>query len=318
MQVAVEQNADEITAAHAAALTTALLNDCRNPPCVPAACAPETCEIGSDSDTDSSLQEDARLLAEIAQSLPTEDAHEPASQDSEIPPFTQYDLPDYTTSRKVGFRLGDLEEAASEAAITEAYDEAVHFRPNAFSPPRGSVGKAFVSQLSRYLSCFGNAGTYDGLAMKVAMVFQQLLLQKPHTPTPISLSSILQRRLNSWNNGDLASLLHGCHTIQQQVEDYHTRPHPGSQNESQAKKFASLVNNGKLSAAVRELDGSAATGLLHLDEKIDGSTVRDVLRAKHPESSPPSLQALIQGDIPEPPHPVRFEALTREVMRKAV
>ena len=173
-----------------------------------------------------------------------------------------------------------------------------------------------MSQLSRYLSCFGNAGTHDGLATKVAMVFQQLLLQKPHTPTPISLSSILQRRLNSWNNGDLASL-HECHTIQQQLEDYRTRPHPGS-HESQAKKFASLVNNGKLSAAVRKLDGSAATGLLHLDEKIDGSTVRNVLRAKHQESSPPSLQALTQGDISEPPHPVRFEALTREVMRKAV
>ena len=39
-----------------------------------------------------SLQEDARLPAEIALSLPTEDVHEPASQDSEVPSFTQYDL----------------------------------------------------------------------------------------------------------------------------------------------------------------------------------------------------------------------------------
>ena len=45
------------------------------------------------------------------------------------------------------------------ASTLEAYNEAVHFRLNAFNPPRGLVGKAFVEQLRLYLSHYADDTT---------------------------------------------------------------------------------------------------------------------------------------------------------------
>ena len=61
-------------------------------------------------------------------------------------------------------------------------------------------------------------------------------------------------------------------------------------------------------------------GLLDLDDLADeatGTTVREALKSKQPDSVPLCPDALIQENPPPPPHPVMFEALTREVIRRA-
>ena len=45
--------------------------------------------------------------------------------------------------------------------------------------------------------------------------------------------------------------------------------------------------------------------------------MRDILKDKHPPAEPLHLDAVIPGQAPAPPHPVLFESLTREVVRRA-
>ena len=141
-----------------------------------------------------SLHNDTELLANLAGSQSADMSSTPGSSpvQGQAPPPLHDDLPTYIQAMKTGFALGTMSEAESEAAINAAHDEAVHFRSNAFNPPRGSVGKAFILQLSRYLACFGNAATFEGIALKVAMVFQQLMLQNPHAQDFHSLSAVLR------------------------------------------------------------------------------------------------------------------------------
>ena len=69
-------------------------------------------------------------------------------------------LPVYCALPTIGhYTLGCLSEEETTAAIFSVYEEAVHFKPNAFLVPNGSIGRRFVRQLSEYLACFGNTGS---------------------------------------------------------------------------------------------------------------------------------------------------------------
>ena len=89
------------------------------------------------------------------------------------------DLPEYAEVLRVNFALGTMTAEESARVINSAYDEAVHFCPNACDVPNGSGGKEFVNLLSQYLLVFGNADTYQGQALKVAMLFQTRIKDKP-------------------------------------------------------------------------------------------------------------------------------------------
>ena len=224
-------------------------------------------------------------------------------------------LPEYATVQLDRFTLGPLGGEAGSSAINDAYAEAVHYRPNAFEVPNGSAGRAFVTQLSKYLLCFGNAGSFEGQALKVAMVFQQLLLQKPFRSSSTAYAKCLQRRLDTWQQGDLGQLLHECRTIQSQLEKQEKRQQ--SRESDSARHFASLVETGKLGSALRQLSDGPSGGIHHRDNVIGDASVRDILKDKHPQAEPLRLDAVIPGQAPAPPHLVLFESLTREVVRRA-
>ncbi len=105
------------------------------------------------------------------------------------------DLPQYTEVPQVNFTLGTMEEEETARVIDSAYDEVVHFRPNAFNLPNGSVSREFVSQLSQYFLVFGKTGPFEVQALKVAMLFQMLLQQTPFQSDRSSHIKCLKRRL---------------------------------------------------------------------------------------------------------------------------
>ena len=241
--------------------------------------------------------------------------HEDGTPTDSNGPGQMTTLPEYATVQLDRFTLGSLGGEAGSSAINDAYAEAVHYRPNAFEVPNGSAGRAFVAQLSKYLLCFGNAGSFEGQALKVAMVFQQLLLQKPFSSSSTAYAKCLQRRLDTWQQGDLGQLLHECRTIQSQLEKQEKRQQ--SRESDSERQFASLVETGKLGSALRQLSDGPSGGIHHLDDVIGDASVRDILRDKHPQAEPLHLDAVIPGQAPAPPHPVLFESLTREVVRRA-
>ena len=199
-------------------------------------------------------------------------------------------------------------DIAVDTAVSTVWD-VVQDISHAFEVPNGSAGRAFVAQLSKYLLCFGNAGSFEGQALKVAMVFQQMLLQKPFRSSSTAYAKCLQRRLDTWQQGDLGQLLHECRTIQSQLEKQEKRQQ--SRESDSARHFASLVETGKLGSAFCQLSDGPSGGIHHLDDVIGDASVRDILKDKHPQAEPLHLDAVIPGQALAPPHPVLFESLTR-------
>ena len=91
----------------------------------------------------------------------------------------------------------------------------------------------------------------------------------------------------------------------------------GDPEAAMAANFAHLVTDGEtwfgpIRMLVEELSG----GPLQLDEYISNEQVCDILKSKHPEATPLYEDAVLPGNPSPPPHSVRFEALTREVILK--
>ena len=84
-----------------------------------------------------------------------------------------------------------------------------------------------------------------------------------------------------------------------------------------AANFARLATNGKLGSALRMLLEELSGEPLQLDEHIGNERMCDILKSKHPQAAPLHEDAVLPGNPSPPPHPVRFEALTKEVVQKA-
>ena len=108
---------------------------------------------------------------------------------------------------------------------------------------------------------------------------QQLLLQKPVGKLTFAASTeCLQRRIASWNKGAVRELLRESTTIQHQLAEHRSR-HPGRDGPTTdpARKFASNIEQGKLSAAIRQLSPDHSRGVLDLDDVIGEETVRETV-----------------------------------------
>ena len=89
-----------------------------------------------------------------------------------------------------------------------------------------------------------------------------------------------------------------------------------------ARSFASLMFEGKTSAAIKLLTEYKRGGLLQLDAPVDSTNpsrlIRDVLMEKHPPPQPLLRDYFISESQESPPfHPVMFNALTGSVIRSA-
>ena len=214
-------------------------------------------------------------------------------------------------------RLGELSPEDTGQVIAAAYEEIVHCRPNLFASPSGAHGRSVVDLSARYLNTFGTNAAGEGIALKALMVCHSLLLQQPvNCLTRKVHVECLNRRMQLWNEGNIDELVREARTIQRQL----TKERGGkrAQSPDDARRFATLITNGKLGAALQSLTATPSGGLLNLDSSADGKTVRQTLKEKHPPAEPMHADALIIGPCPELPHPVLFEALNRDIIRQSV
>ena len=301
-------------------LTDGLLAECRAAVDVNAPAS--SLQLASLSDDEADRQA-AQLLASIdsSQSLASLPGQPDNQGDHDTDVRTSQhittDIPAYTEWPQTNFTLGTTTAEDCATAIDNAYNEAVHFRPNAFDVPSGSVGKEFVQLLSQYLLAFGNGSSFRCQGFKVAMLFQMLLLQKPFHAPPSAFAKCLKRRLELWRAGAISDLIEECRTIHKQIESHQRRQDKAcAGHDDTARKFASLITDGKLRSALAQLEEDNGGGVLNLDDRVDGVTVRDILAAKHPPAEPAHPDAIVQGVLPPRPHPVRFESLTGDVVRR--
>ena len=167
-------------------------------------------------------------------------------------------------------------------AIRDAYAEIVRWKRNIFLLPSGKEGERFIFELSRLFKAFGEASSLEGIALTAASVMPQLLLQKPHQKSNVKEHiKCLERRMSTWLEGDINTLLLEGRVIQQRIRRQHTK----DENETLAKSFTKLMRKGNVKSALRLLSKTQGT-LLSVNQPAtpddDGKTVLDILREKHP------------------------------------
>ena len=206
----------------------------------------------------------------------------PLSTDNTAP-TTVKDLPAYLPSTSANFKWGEVDGESFARSITAIYDEIVHWKRNLFKTPSGKAGRMFVQEQARLFTAYAESSALENISLKAAMVMPTLLLQKPHQRSkPKELRTHLEHRLNLWSQGNLEDLMNEARTIQKNSTRMHRK---GQQPQDTARRFAKLMMQGKVKAALRLIGNEGNGGPLQLNGRVDPSkaeTVRDALLKKHP------------------------------------
>ena len=106
-----------------------------------------------------------------------------------------------------------------------------------------------VRKVSRLLEAYSNASAMESVALKAAIVFPALMLQKPHEKNKAKLHVVrLEDRLRLWLEGEIDILLHEGRTIQQRLQGVNR----SNQNDGRmARSFEKLISVGNVKAAMR-------------------------------------------------------------------
>ena len=226
-----------------------------------------------------------------------------------------HNLPSFEQSPEAIFQWREYNGADFACDINEIYIEAVHWRRNIFMIPSGKVGKDYVREQARLFSAYyAEKSALEQVSLKAALVMPLLLLQKSHPKSKTKEhAQCLERRLKLWFLGNIKELVHECRTIQQHLAP--RRRNGFQQDERLARSFSHLMFRGKVRAAMRLISDQSAAGVLNLDEEIDGTSVRDILKEKHPQPQVPRPSALLLpvnngSNI----HPVLFDRITGDLI----
>jgi len=196
------------------------------------------------------------------------------------------------------------------------YDAVVHWKGNLFTPPLGCTGKSLVEELTRIIVSFGEEEHRSETWYKVAVACQ-LLLQKPNGSTSASEhSDALTRRLELWSAGRINDLFLEACCIQDHLLPSKFRKL--AETATSDTDFAKLVYGGKFRAAMHVLSTGRSAGLLKLDDVADpraGTTVRDVLLEKHPQSTEPPADTILDAEVQQP-QPIIFAAITGKLIKQ--
>ena len=190
------------------------------------------------------------------------------------------------------------------------------WRRNIFKVPSSKQGKAFVSETARLFHAYADASAMECIALKTAMVFPSLILQKPFQELKTKDHvQCIERRMKLWQEfeGEIEKLCKEVRAVQ--ANQISTRL--GNENITPIpRRFAELME-GKVRAAncLLNRDTSKTGQPLHLEDN------RDIRRQMHSQrgssSKTPLAQPLLPSAVyqqsndsrPYYPWPVIFEAI---------
>ena len=184
----------------------------------------------------------------------------------------------------------------------------VFYRKKHFKVPSGKSGKQFIEELTFWIQQLNRNTKLNKIAMKVFMVLPTILLQKPSSKSKAKQhTEALERRLNQWRAGQIDSIMREVRMIQSRFKSS-----TGSkQSETTSKRFAKLMTEGKVSAAMKLLDNTSSSGVLTLTEEV-----MEELRQKHPEAADAKEGTLLHGPLFPVPE-CFFEPIDEQTIMKA-
>ena len=112
---------------------------------------------------------------------PNEELHQdtPVRQDIHSSTLMTENLPKFTPMPNPNFTWGNCDSESLCHMITCTYNEVIHWKKDLFRVPSGKAGNTFVHELSRLFREYANGSCLESIALKAAMIFAILLLQKP-------------------------------------------------------------------------------------------------------------------------------------------
>ena len=164
---------------------------------------------------------------------------------------------------------------------------------NHYILPGGSIGRKYVDVLTEEVSHLA-AGNYPS---ERVLVYSSVILQRDRMVRKgADVRRLLERRIMLWRQDKFDLLLQEATRCNQALIRGHRSP---IDEDAIVRVFTRLMLHGKIKAAVRwATERSRGVVLSPGDsaEGLDGLTVLDVLRQKHPSPHPPVSDCLLQRD----------------------
>ena len=172
-----------------------------------------------------------------------------------------------------------------DAAMCMLFDEIVSYPHPMYSPPKGKVGQRFLTMLAEEWRKVRGRETNS----ERALIFPAVIMRRDGGIRKAKdIRRRLTSRMNLWESGKIAELVQDTVTTAKRGVG---GAKPPDDEESIARKYNSMVNNGKVRAAVRSLTSRDGGGVLDFEgnDTKTGRVVMDVLRDKHPEMAIPDV-----------------------------
>lgn len=175
--------------------------------------------------------------------------------------------------------------------INSIYEEIVFWRKNLFKLPSGAAGKLYIKEITRLIQSWNEDKAISNISLKMVMIMPAILLQKPSKKsTSKQHTEYLGKRLDLWSEGNFDILMKESRSIQERLKQ--NMPKQPTVEEV-SKRFAKLMLQGKVNAALRLIESGSPLGIAELDEKLVNE-----LRNLHPEAKSPCESTLAQGELP--------------------
>ena len=128
--------------------------------------------------------------------------------------------------------------------------------------PFGKAGREFVQGLTRLFCCYRERSALECIALKVAMLFCTLLLQKPHvSASSKDIVNCLQLRLPLWKQGNIDDLVLEGRNVQHLLSNDFLA---GDRNERLVRSFVSHMLLSNVCTALALLDTTSHQGHLYI------------------------------------------------------
>ena len=144
-------------------------------------------------------------------------------------------------------RWGLLKGYEIREKVAKAYQTVTRWKRNLFYLPTGKAGEGFIIEVTKVINQFNAGGAFESVSLMMVTIMFPLLLQKP-APNSKSADHVryLEKRLGMWKEGDLISLINEGKAIQNRMTQKKK-----TKCDSDEKRFVKLMEQGKISAALR-------------------------------------------------------------------
>jgi len=226
-------------------------------------------------------------------------------------PGTSHSLPAFIHAKNE-YIWGERPSEEMTPLIEEAYREVMQWKPNLFVPPSGNVANELVEEMTRLILGFAEKMGLERVALTAFFLLPHLVLQLPASRRAAAKRKAMVRRLAMWRAGEITELLEEGRALQERMQ-------ANTKKVEWQRGFIRLMLCGRSSAAMRLLRIGSSRGVLLLDEKVEGNTVRSILREKHPDASPMNPDFIEDSPLPRSQHghSVLFESIDGEAIVKA-